>query len=175
MAAYFAARAAYQRQHRRLLSVVREFLPGEVVEDVAVGVRWSSAWPTLLGIAALAIGAIFASLDRILPVLAGLVLGFGLLAIGWVATPALLLVSSADEVLVIEGRVERTSQSPSWNGTIGLRGCPNAKSQPDGSGSARSGNVTCRDADSYSPVDADSELLSTPSTSAAFGAGGAMG
>lgn len=118
-----------------------------MVEDVAVGVRWSSAWPTLLAGVALAIGAIFGSLGRVLLVVAGLVLGLGLLAIGWIATPAILFVSTADEVFVLQGRrrtyepvaiLERHDRS-SW--------VSDRESRPEVSGSARSGDDTCRDPD----------------------------
>lgn len=147
LAAYVVARAAYRRQHRRLLSSVREFLRGEVVKDVAVGVRWSSAWPTLLGGVALTIGAIFGSLGRLLPVVAWLVLGFGLLAIGWIATPAILVVSTADEVFVLQGRrrtyepvaiLERHDRS-SW--------VSDREIATDVYGSARSGDGTSSDHD----------------------------
>jgi hypothetical protein len=97
------AHAMYKRQHRRLLSSVREWL-GEDAEDVAVAHRWSSAWPTLGGIAVLLLGAILGSEDRIPVTLVALVLGFGLLLAGWVLTPAILIVTTGDAVVLLEGR-----------------------------------------------------------------------
>lgn len=114
---------------------------------MAVGVRWSSAWPTLLGLVALAIGAILGSLGRLLPVVAGLLLGFGLLAIGWIVTPVILVVSTADEVFVLQGRQRTYDPVSILERHDRLRGCLTGKSQPEVSGSARSGDDTCRDPD----------------------------
>lgn len=99
----FAAHAVYKRQHRRLLSSVREWL-GEDPEDVAIGHRWPSVWPTLGGIVVLLLGAFFGSDDRMWIMVVALFLGFGLLVAGWVLAPATLIVTTANAVLLLRGR-----------------------------------------------------------------------
>lgn len=102
--AWFAARAVYKRQHRRLLASVRKWLPGEDVQDVAVAHQRFSVWPTMAGIAVLVLGAVLGSDDRASITLVALVLGFGLLVIGWVASPAILIVATTDAVILLQGR-----------------------------------------------------------------------
>ena len=104
MVGSFAAHAVYKRQHRRLISSVRQWLPGEDVEDVAVGHQWVSAWPTLAGIVVLLVGVLLGSEDRIWITLVALVLGFGLLVVGWLATAATLIVTTSDAVILVQGQ-----------------------------------------------------------------------
>ena len=104
MLASLAARALYKRDHRRLISSVRQWLPAEDVEDVAVGHQWVSTWPMLAGFAVLLVGAVLGSEDRIWITLVALVLGFGLLVVGWVATAATLIVTTSDAVILMQGR-----------------------------------------------------------------------
>ncbi len=99
----FAAHAIHKRQHRRLLSSVREWVADEA-EDVAIGHRWRSVWPTLSGIVVLLLGAVLGSEDRVWIVALALFFGFGLLAAGWLLTPATLIVTTADAVFVLRGR-----------------------------------------------------------------------
>ncbi len=104
MVGSLAAHAVYKLQHRRLLSSVRKWLPAEDVEDVAVGHQRVSAWPTLAGIVVLLVGVVLGSEDRTWITLVALVLGFGLLVLGWVATAATLIVTTSDAVILLQGR-----------------------------------------------------------------------
>ncbi len=94
----------YRRQHRHLMESVRAWLPGEQVKDVAVGHKWSSTWPTFAGIGVLLLGGVLGPDDQLWISLFTLVLGFGLLIAGWLATPATLIVTTPAEVILIEGR-----------------------------------------------------------------------
>ncbi|HEV2809713.1 MAG TPA: hypothetical protein VGV93_04845 [Acidimicrobiales bacterium] len=58
----------------------------------------------LAGIVVLLVGALLASEDRIRITLGALVLGFGLLIVGWVATAATLIVTTSDAVILMQGR-----------------------------------------------------------------------
>ncbi len=104
MVGSLAAHALYKRDHRRLISSVRQWLPAEDVEDVAVAHQWVSLWPMLAGIVVLLVGARLGSEDRIWMTLVALVLGFGLLIVGWVATAATLIVTTSDAVILMQGR-----------------------------------------------------------------------
>ncbi len=52
----------------------------------------------------LLVGALLGSEDRIWITLVALVLGFGLLIVGWVATAATLIVTTSDAVILLQGR-----------------------------------------------------------------------
>ncbi|MBW3575789.1 MAG: hypothetical protein KY450_13240 [Actinobacteria bacterium] len=99
----------YKRDYRRLLASVQALLPGEQVEDVAVAHPWSSLWPSLAGGAVLLTGGIYAFDERMVLLVTTLVLGFALLILGWLASRATLIVTTADEVVLVDGR-RRTYQ-----------------------------------------------------------------
>lgn len=127
----WAAGIVFGRQRRRLAPLVQRRLVGEEIEDFAIAHRWSTTWPSFTGIALLFIGAILGSANRmgveVLPSqswfwLLAFVVGFSFLLIGAFLIPAVLIVTTADDVVVFEARrgtyapgalLDRTERS-SW-------------------------------------------------------------
>lgn len=135
----WAAGIVYRRQRRRLTPLVQQRLIGDQVVDFAIAHRWSTTWPSFLGIAFLFVGAVLGSANRMgveaFPGqtwiwLFSFVIGFSLLLVGAFAMPAVLIVTTAEDVIILEARrrtyapaalLERTQRS-SWAAQDEIKG-----------------------------------------------------
>lgn len=119
----------YKRLHRRLLESVGRRLPADEVQDVALGHRWKTIWPTMFGVIVLSGGLLLDSNSDVWLIGGVLVAGFGLLLLGWLATPATLIVNTSEEVVLINGRrrtyepvdVQRRFPRSSWGTSVQVK------------------------------------------------------